>query len=186
MAGITPSQTAGPYFGILLRGRAACRQVTDDTRGMHIRLEGRVLDGADNGISDALVETWQADASGRYRHAEDCRPQPADPAFNGFGWAHTREDGAYLFETIKPGPVPGPGGSIQAPHVVVSVMGRGILTRFITRIYFEGEPANTDDPILGLVPAARRNTLIARRVADGRYVFDIVMQGPRETVFFDV
>jgi protocatechuate 3,4-dioxygenase alpha subunit len=82
--------------------------------------------------------------------------------------------------------VPAPDGRSQAPHVVVSVMGRGILTRFITRIYFEDEPANIDDPILGLVPAARRGTLIARRVAEGHYAFDIVMQGPRETVFFDV
>jgi protocatechuate 3,4-dioxygenase, alpha subunit len=186
MAGITPSQTAGPYFGILLRGRAECRQVTDATRGTRISIEGRVLDGAGNGISDALIETWQADASGRYHHPEDCRPQPADPAFNGFGWAHTREDGGYRFETIKPGRVPGPDGANQAPHVDVSIMGRGILTRFITRIYFEDESANADDPILGLVPAARRDTLIARRVADGQYVFDIVMQGPRETVFFDV
>jgi protocatechuate 3,4-dioxygenase, alpha subunit len=186
MAGITPSQTAGPYFGILLRGRAECRQVTDATRGTRISIEGRVLDGADNGISDALIETWQADANGRYRHPEDCRPQPADPAFNGFGWAHTRKDGGYRFETVKPGPVPAPDGGNQAPHVVVSVMGRGILTRFITRIYFADEPANTEDPILQLVPAARRDTLIARRVADGHYVFDIVMQGSRETVFFDV
>lgn len=186
MARITPSQTAGPYFGILLRGRAECRQVSDATRGTRISIEGRVFDGAGNGISDALIETWQADAGGRYRHPEDCRPQPTDPAFNGFGWAHTREDGGYRFETIKPGPVPAPDGRRQAPHVVVSVMGRGILTRFITRIYFEDEPANTDDPILGLVPAARRDTLIARRVADGHYAFDIVMQGPRETVFFDV
>ena len=186
MAGITPSQTAGPYFGILLRGRAQCRLVTDATRGARITLEGRVLDGAGNGISDALVETWQADADGRYRHPEDCRPQPADPAFNGFGWAHTREDGGFRFDTIKPGGVPAPDGSTQAPHVVVSIMGRGILTRFITRIYFEDETANTQDPILERVPAARRHTLLARRAGDGRYVFDIVMQGPRETVFFDV
>ena len=186
MAGITPSQTAGPYFGILLRGRAECRQVTEATRGARVVIEGRVLDGAGNGINDALIETWQADADGRYRHPEDCRPQPPDPAFNGFGWAHTRKDGGYRFETIKPGPVPAPDGGNQARHVVVSVMARGILTRFITRIYFDDEPANTEDPILGFVPAARRNTLIARRVAEGQYVFDIIMQGPRETVFFDV
>jgi protocatechuate 3,4-dioxygenase, alpha subunit len=186
MAGITPSQTAGPYFGIMLRGRAECRQVTDATRGTRIVIEGRVFDGAGKGISDALIETWQADANGRYRHPEDCRPQPADPAFNGFGWTHTREDGGYRFETIKPGVVPAPDGGNQAPHVVVSVMGRGILTRFITRIYFDDEPANSDDPILDLVPAGRRHTLIARHTGDGHYVFDIVMQGPNETVFFDV
>ena len=90
------------------------------------------------------------------------------------------------FDTIKPGPVPAPGGGNQAPHIVVSVMARGILTRFITRIYFDDERANADDPILGLVPAARRDTLVAHRSAEGRYLFDIVMQGPDETVFFDV
>jgi protocatechuate 3,4-dioxygenase alpha subunit len=186
MAGITPSQTAGPYFGILLRGRGECRQITDATRGTRIVIEGRVLDGAGGGISDALVETWQADANGRYRHPEDRRTQPPDPAFNGFGWAHTNPDGRFCFQTIKPGPVPAPDGGNQAPHVVVSVMARGILTRFITRIYFDDERANADDPILGLVPASRRDTLVAHRVADGHYVFDIVMQGSGETVFFDV
>jgi len=186
MVGITPSQTAGPYFGILLRGRAECRQVSDATRGTRIVIEGRVLDGAGNGINDALIEAWQADANGRYRHPEDCRPEPPDPAFNGFGWLHTRHDGGYRFETIKPGPVPAPGGGNQAPHIVVSVMARGILTRFITRIYFDDEPANAQDPILGMVPADRRQTLIARHAGDGRYVFNVVMQGPGETVFFDV
>jgi protocatechuate 3,4-dioxygenase, alpha subunit len=186
MAGITPSQTVGPYFGILLRGRAECRQVTAATSGARIVIEGRLFDGAGSVIPDALVETWQADANGRYRHPDDCRPQKIDPAFSGYGWAHTRDDGGYRFETIKPGRVPAPDGGNQAPHVVVSVMARGILTRFITRIYFDDEGANANDPILALVPAERRQTLIARRIEDGHYLFDIVMQGPRETVFFDV
>jgi len=186
MPGITPSQTLGPYFGILLRGRAECRQVRDGAYGTRIVLEGRVLDGAGAGINDALVETWQADANGRYQHAEDCRPGTPDPNFNGFGWAHTGPTGEFRFQTVKPGPVPSPARGTQAPHIVVSVMARGILTRFITRIYFEDEPANADDPILALVPAARRETLIARRSGDGTYVFDIVMQGSGETVFFDV
>jgi protocatechuate 3,4-dioxygenase alpha subunit len=186
MTGITPSQTVGPYFGILLRARAECRQVKDGAYGTRIVLEGRVLDGAGVGINDALIETWQADANGRYQHAEDCRPGTADPNFSGFGWAHTGKDGEFHLQTIKPGPVPAPGRGVQAPHILVSVMGRGILTRFITRIYFEDEPANSGDPILTLVPEARRHTLIARRARDGVYAFDVVMQGPHETVFFDV
>jgi protocatechuate 3,4-dioxygenase, alpha subunit len=186
MSGITPAQTVGPYFGILVRGRVECRQVTDATSGVRIIIQGRVLDGAGSVIPDALVETWQADSNGRYRHADDCRAAAADRHFNGYGWAHTREDGGYRFETIKPGRVPAPDRGEQAPHLVVSIMARGILTRFITRIYFDEEPANADDPILALVPAHRRDTLIARRVADGLYVFDIVMQGPGETVFFNV
>jgi protocatechuate 3,4-dioxygenase alpha subunit len=185
-AGITPLQTVGPYFGIMLRRRTASRQVTDATIGSRIVVEGQVLDGAGDPMPDAFVETWQADANGRYHHAEDRRPQPPDPAFNGHGWAHTREDGGFTFETIKPGRVPAPDGGDQAPHIVVSVMARGILTRFITRIYFEDEAANAEDPILALVPENRRHTLIARGTGEGRYRFDLVMQGPGETVFFDV
>lgn len=185
-AGITPLQTVGPFFGIMLRRRTESRQVTDATIGTRIVVEGKVFDGAGDPMPDALIETWQADANGRYRHAEDLRAQAADPAFNGYGWAHTREDGGFTFETIKPGRVPAPDGADQAPHIVVSVMARGILTRFITRIYFEDERANADDPILALVPEDRRHTLIARRTGEGRYLFDLLMQGAGETVFFDV
>jgi protocatechuate 3,4-dioxygenase, alpha subunit len=173
MSGITPSQTVGPYFGIMLRGRAECRQVTDATSGTRIVIEGQVFDGSGNVISDALVETWQVDP-------------PSNVHFNGYGWAHTGEDGGFRFETVKPGRVPGPDGSEQAPHILVSVMARGILTRFITRIYFEDDVSNADDPILALVPHERRHTLIARRVDEGRYLFNLVMQGAGETVFFDV
>jgi protocatechuate 3,4-dioxygenase alpha subunit len=171
--GITPSQTVGPYFGMMLRGRSECRQVTDATTGTRIVIEGQVFDGGGNVIPDALVETWQVDP-------------PSDLHFNGYGWAHTRGDGGFRFETVKPGRVPAPDGGEQAPHIVVSVMARGILTRFLTRIYFEDEASNADDPILALVPEERRDTLIARRVGDGRYLFNLVMQGAGETVFFDV
>jgi protocatechuate 3,4-dioxygenase alpha subunit len=170
----------------MVRGRAESRQVTDATAGPRIVVEGQVFDGAGATIPDAFVEIWQADANGRYRHVEDRRPQPPDPAFNGYGWAHTRKDGGFSFETIKPGRVPGPDGRDQAPHIAVSIMARGILTRFLTRMYFDDEAANAEDRILSLVPEHRRHTLIARRTGEGRYRFDLVMQGPNETVFFDV
>jgi protocatechuate 3,4-dioxygenase alpha subunit len=186
MAGITPSQTVGPFFGILIRSRSECRQLCGPTDGTRIAIEGQVLDGNGNAIPDALVETWQADARGRYPHPEAGGAEPVDTTFNGYGWAHTSGDGGFRFETIKPGRVPAPGGGDQAPHIVVSVMARGILTRFVTRIYFDDEPANAQDPILGMVPADRRHTLIARHAGDGRYVFNVVMQGAGETVFFDV
>jgi len=185
MSGITPSQTVGPYFGIMVRGRDGCRQVTDATKGKRITVQGKVFDGAGGVIPDALVETWQADANGCYQHPDDACPSP-DPMFHGYGWAHTQADGGFRFETIKPGRVPGPDGREQAPHIVVSVMARGILTRFITRIYFDDEAANAEDVILALVPENRRDTLIARGTADGQYTFNLVMQGPGETVFFDV
>ena len=173
MSGLTPSQTVGPYFDIMVRGRRECRQVTGATGGTRIVIEGQVFDGAGNVIPDALVETWQVDP-------------PSDSAFNGYGWAHTRDDGGFRFETIKPGRIPAPDGGAQAPHIAVSVMARGILTRFITRIYFEDEASNADDPVLALVPRERRDTLIARRIDEGQYRFNLVMQGAGETVFFDV
>jgi protocatechuate 3,4-dioxygenase, alpha subunit len=173
MSGLTPSQTVGPYFAIMLNGRQECRQVLDAAAGTSIVIEGQVFDGAGNAIPDALIETWQVDP-------------PSDAHFNGYGWAHTREDGGFRFLTVKPDRVSAPDGGTQAPHILVSVMARGILTRFITRIYFEDETGNADDPVLALVPANRRDTLIARCVGEQRYRFNIVMQGAGETVFFDV
>jgi len=186
MSGITPSQTVGPYFDIMLRGRAECLQVTNAATGARIVIEGQLFDGHGSVIPDALVETWQADANGCYQHPDDPRSPQADPHFNGYGWAHTRADGGYRFETVKPGRVRSPNGGEQAPHILVSVMARGILTRFITRIYFEDEPSNALDPVLALVPTERRRTLIAARADEGRYTFNLVMQGAGETVFFDV
>jgi protocatechuate 3,4-dioxygenase alpha subunit len=173
MSGLTPSQTVGPYFGIMLTGRHECRQVLDATAGTAIVIEGQVFDGEGNVIPDALVETWQVDP-------------PSDAHFNGYGWAHTRHDGGFLFETIKPGRVPAPDGRTQAPHILLSVMARGILTRFVTRIYFDDEASNADDPILALVAENRRATLIARHIGERHYRFNLVMQGTGETVFFDV
>ena len=185
MTAITGFQTVGPFFEVVLRTRAEMRMVRPDTRGERITIEGVLLDGAGAPIADGFVEIWQADADGRYAHPEDPRGADADPSFSGYGWRHTVEDGGFRFDTIKPGAVPGPGGRLQAPHIMVSVMGRGVLTRFITRLYFADEAANDRDPILALVPAARRDTLLARPAGEGRYRFDIRIQGPGETVFFD-
>ena len=135
-----------------------------------------MLDGDGKPVPDALVEIWQADASGQY-YAPGAK-------FIGFGRSATSNDGEYRFRTILPGRVPGPGNSLQAPHIAVGVMARGLLKRLVTRIYFaDGEGLDTD-PILELVPAERRATLIARKQA-GVYQFDIILQGAGETVFFD-
>ncbi len=184
---ITSFQTVGPFFEVALRTRAEMHMVQADTRGTRVTIEGVLLDGAGSPIRDGLVELWQADADGRYAHPDDPGGAEADPSFAGYGWRHTKEDGGFRFDTIKPGRVAGPDGRLQAPHIMVSVMGRGVLTRFITRLYFEDEAAANDrDPILALVPTGRRGTLIARRTGEGYYRFDIRIQGPDETVFFDV
>ncbi len=182
MSGATPFQTVGPFFrfGLVFDG---CDRPVGASEGTRIVVEGTVRDGAGAPVPDALIETWQADSSGRYHHPEDRRAGNGAP-FDGFRRTATDPDGKFSLTTVRPGPVPGPGNRQQAPHLVVGVFARGLLTRLVTRIYFEGEVANDQDPILELVPQARAATLVARRVGEGRYRFDIVLQGKDETVFF--
>lgn len=182
----TPSQTVGPFFHHALPYAAGDNLADGATEGERIAVEGRVYDGDGLPVNDALIEIWQADARGRYRHPED-DDTPRNDGFGGFGRMPTDEDGRFRFFTVKPGPVPGPNGAMQAPHINVSVFARGVLKRLATRLYFADEERNRADPILGLVPEARRPTLIARRAGDGPvYVFDIVLRGEDETVFFDI
>jgi protocatechuate 3,4-dioxygenase, alpha subunit len=189
----TPSQTVGPYLHIgLVPARFGVREVFSGTvadagmPGTHIRIEGRVLDGAGVPMPDAMLEIWQADAQGRYAHPADGRPLVSN-SFRGFGRAATDKDGGFLFATVKPGHVKGPGGKLQAPHINVGLFARGMLKRLFTRIYFADEQANASDPILALVPAERRATLFAKPdpAKAGLWRFDIHLQGPNETVFFD-
>lgn len=209
--GQTPSQTVGPFFhyglpwkgGADLVGRSdmgARPELMPEAHyvlnlsspsgtpdGEVIELTGRVLDGQGAAVPDAMIEIWQANAAGRYRSMDDARDDvPLDPHFVGFGRAATDEDGRYRFRTIMPGRVPGPGNSLQAPHLAVSIFARGLLKRLATRIYFDGAEDNDTDPILACVPADRRATLIARRDAAGVWSLDIVLQGAHETAMFDL
>jgi len=194
MAGITPSQTVGPYFHYGLTPYDydfsvvfGNNLVTPDASGERIRIEGRIIDGDGQGINDSLVEIWQADSAGRYAHPADRRALP-NASFKGFGRCDTDKDGGYSFETVKPGAVPGPNGAPQAPHIGVIVFSRGMLRHVYTRIYFSDEK-NDADPILAAVPADRRSTLIAKRAdrnGHAVYTFDIRLQGDGETVFFDI
>jgi protocatechuate 3,4-dioxygenase alpha subunit len=188
---LTPSQTIGPYHHFALPYDGGETLVHGpDVEGELITIEGRILDGKGNPFGDGLIEIWQANAGGRYDHPDDMRTEiPLSKGFDGFGRVITDKDGRYRFFTIKPGPVPGPGNTLQAPHVLMNIFARGLLDRLVTRVYFDDEPGNADDPVLGLVPDERRDTLIARRHENkGRvhYVRDIVLQGDGETVFFQV
>jgi protocatechuate 3,4-dioxygenase alpha subunit len=200
----TPSQTAGPYVHIgliphqagfdIFQNNFSNVLVSPETKGERIRIEGRIFDGMGLPARDVLVEIWQANAAGRYNHPADRQEgKPVDPSFR--GWGRTGTDfntGVYTFETIKPGPVAGRHGhKPQAPHVSVWLAARGINIGLATRMYFSDETeANAADPVLNIVdPPIRRETLIARREERGGevvYVFDIHLQGERETVFFDV
>jgi protocatechuate 3,4-dioxygenase, alpha subunit len=198
MAGQTPSQTVGPFFAYGLtpelyryayRSAVGDRLVQSGTEGERIRIEGRVLDGNDQPIPDAMIELWQANAHGRYNHPADQRVDNLlDPDFSGFARTATGTgpECLFVFDTIRPGAL----GDGQAPHLNLIVLMRGLLSHLYTRIYFSDEAeANATDPVLARVPPDRRHTLIAQRdQGPGGVVFrlDIHMQGPNETVFFDV
>lgn len=182
----TPSQTVGPYLRIAFTALAVDAIAASGATGEHLTIEGRAVDGDGKPISDAALEVWQADASGKYAHAEDATRSAAGK-FRGFGRILTDADGAFRFTTVKPGPVPGPKGAMQAPHLVVTVFMRGLLKQLLTRIYFPDDPGNAGDPILLLVPAERRATLVAKRSLQAKATLEwnLVLQGENETVFFD-
>ncbi len=185
---LTPSQTVGPYFAMRLPWPEGPYVVPAGTPGA-ITILGRLYDGAGDAIPDGMIETWQADPNGRFAHPDDPRGPVADgdKAFRAFGRAQTRHDGSFTIVTLKPGPLPFGDGRVEAPHIDVSVFSRGMLDRSVTRIYFPDEQAaNEADPVLALVPAERRGTLIAAPAGDGLLRFDVRMQGPDETVFFDL
>jgi protocatechuate 3,4-dioxygenase, alpha subunit len=195
MSGITPSQTVGPWFayGLTPLGQyewsdlATGDLITPDVVGERIRIEGIVRDGDGVPMPDAMIEIWQADGQGRLpERGNGAKP---NTSFTGFGRAPTDPKGLYWFETVKPGAIAGPEGKPQAPHILVAVFARGLLVHLYTRIYFADEAANASDPVLKLVPADRRETLIAKKESRGGktvYRFDIRLQGEGETVFFDV
>lgn len=194
--GQTPWQTVGPFFHFSLPWKGAADLVgqsdqgaqpdrlhaghdhlathTTDLRqeGMVIDVFGRVLDGAGDPVSDALLEIWHANGSGQYGNS-----------FATFGRCATDHDGRYYFTTVRPGAVTDASGTIHAPQISIGVFARGIIKRLITRVYFEDAVENSTDPVLTAVPQARRKTLLAHQV-DGGWCFDVVLQGADETVFF--
>ena len=197
----TPSQTAGPYVHIgliphqaglgIFEQNLGQSMLTPDVKGERIRIEGRILDGLADPCRDVLVEIWQANSAGRYNLPYDPQDKPIDPAFR--GWGRTGADfgtGLYAFETIKPSSVAGRHGKPMAPHVNIWCAARGMNIGLSTRMYFSDEAAaNAVDPVLNIVEASRRPTLVAQHEErDGKpvYVFDIRLQGLSETVFFDL
>jgi protocatechuate 3,4-dioxygenase alpha subunit len=184
----TASQTVGPFFNFGLTTNADLGSlVRPGVEGRRIRLAIRVIDG--DGVptpGDSMVELWQADSAGVYAYAVEADSTHAP--FSGFGRLETDREGCCTFETIKPGRVPAAEGGLQAPHINVIVFARGLLRHLHTRIYFAGEPANSEDTVLALVPEERRETLMARPSTDDpdTWRFEIVLQGVHETVFFDV
>ena len=165
MADLTPFQTAGPFLSLGLR--QGVRADGREPAAGAIAVSGRLTDGGGAGVPDGVLEFWH-------------------PAFAEVSRALTSADGSYRIVLDRPAPVEGPDGSVVVvPYLAIRILGRGILTQYLTRMYFPGDPANDSDPVLGLVPAARRATLIAARLGPDAYAFDVVLQGEHETAFFD-
>jgi protocatechuate 3,4-dioxygenase alpha subunit len=209
--GQTPSQTVGPFFHYGLPWKGGADLVGPSEMGARpdlfaeehwllnlsspsgtpagevIEIAGRVLDAEGAQVVDAMIEIWQANAYGRYHALDDDRADvPIDPHFIGFGRAAVDAEGVYRFRTILPGRVPGPGNSLQAPHIALSVFGRGVIKRLATRLYFDGAVGNDEDPVLACIPTERRGTLIAQRHGEGPWWLDLRLAGADETVFFDL
>ncbi len=194
----TPSQTAGPYVHIGMTPNyceiegvydtdLGAQMVNDKTRGERITVSGRVFDGAGALVRDAVIEIWQADSAGLYNSPSEMRGA-ADPNFTGWGRCPTRaEDGAYSFETIKPGRVPFRDGRKMAPHITFWIVARGINIGLHTRMYFPEEAeANAADPLLARIEHRDRVATMVASKDGSTYNFDIHLQGLKETVFMDI
>ena len=206
----TPSQTVGPFLSLGLTWTDGADVVPEGTPGA-VTITGVVRDGNGDPVTDAMIETWQADPDGRFDHPDDPRGAvvSAVPGFRGFGRSATDAEGRWWIRTVRPGALPAPDGgteaphgvdvcsaeaphgagvcSAEAPHIDVSVFARGLLDRVVTRIYFPDEAdANAADPVLAAVPADRRDTLVATDAGEGTLRFDIRLRGAGETVFLAV
>jgi protocatechuate 3,4-dioxygenase, alpha subunit len=182
-AGCTPSQTVGPFLSIGLAWPDGPEVVPAGTPGA-VLIRGRLTDGGGVPVPDGLIETWQADPDGRFDHPDDPRGAVARPGFRGFGRCPTDADGEFWIRTLKPGPLPGEDGLVEAPHIAVSVFARGLLDRVVTRLYFPDETAaNADDPVLRALDPADRAALVAQPADDRSLRFDIRLQGDGETPF---
>lgn len=192
------SEITGPTFGHgdidpldrdLIRNYAK----TGDPIGERIIVHGRVLDESGRPVKNTLVEIWQANAGGRYRHKKDTYLAPIDPNFGGCGRTLTDDDGYYYFRTVKPGAYPWRNwvNNWRPAHIHVSVFGTGFAQRLITQMYFEGDPLIAQCPIVNTIPdQAAIGQLIAALDMNAAipldclaYKFDIVLRGRRSTLF---
>ena len=180
----SPSQTAGPYVhigctpnfagvsGVYTTDPGSAMR-TEFTQGTPINITGTVFDGQGAPLTDALIEIWQADAEGQF----------GAPGTEFSGWGRCPADqstGTWQFDTIRPGAT-----GNEAAHITFWIVARGINVGLHTRMYFPDDPASDGDPWLGMVEPARRGTLFGEQTSDGHFRFDIHLQGPNETVFFD-
>jgi protocatechuate 3,4-dioxygenase alpha subunit len=189
--GVTASQTVGPFLSIAMRSEGQEYLVPKNSKNA-IKIHGIVYDGEGTPVPDAVIEIWQANINGKYDHPEDNSDNELIEGFSGFGRSCTNDEGQFFFVTQKPGRVNGRGNSLQAPHLAVNILARGMLKQQVTRIYFSDEvQPNAEDPVLNQIDdELGRKTLIANFNPDSElideYEFHIYLQGEKETIFFDV
>ena len=182
---LTAAQTVGPFVSIGFEKASVPDVAPAGVAGQRVVITGKIFDGDGAPVTDAVIETWQANSYGKYAHPDDAQEKLLEENFKGFGRVLADAQGGFRLTTIKPGTVAGPNGKEQAPHITVVIFMRGLLKQLMTRIYFPDEAANAGDPVLSLVPVARRATLIAAQAADGTLQWNVHLQGANETVFFD-
>ena len=182
---LTAAQTVGPFVSIGFEKAAVPDVAPAGVAGERVVITGKIFDGDGQPVTDAVIETWQANSYGKYAHPDDAQEKLLEESFRGFGRVLADAQGGFRLATIKPGTVAGPDGKVQAPHITVVIFMRGLLKHLMTRIYFPDDAANVADAVLNLVPAARRSTLVATKAADGTLQWNVHLQGPKETVFFD-
>jgi protocatechuate 3,4-dioxygenase beta subunit len=195
----TLSETTGPAFGHSIIGKLDndltlnFAQPGMSAIGERIVVQGRVLDERGQPVPNVLLEFWQANAGGRYRHKKDGYLAPLDPNFGGCGRTISADDGSFAFRTVRPGPYPWPNGpnDWRPAHIHISVFGQAFAQRLITQMYFEGDPLIPRCPIVRTIndPAAI-DTLVARLDMDASapmdsltYRFDVILRGSRSTLF---
>jgi protocatechuate 3,4-dioxygenase beta subunit len=193
----TLTEVTGPVYGHERIGPVdndLTVQHDGEPLGERIVVHGRVLDGEGRPVRNSLVEIWQANAGGRYRHDGDRHPAPLDPNFSGAGRCLTDADGRYRFVTVKPGAYPWKNhhNAWRPAHIHFSLFGRAFTQRLVTQMYFPGDPLFPYDPILGSVPEQARERLISRLDLDTTvpqwalgYRWDIVLRGRQATPLED-
>lgn len=195
------SETSGPDFSALKLGEHDNDLLLNFRHtglpvGERILVYGRVMGQYGRPVPGTLVEIWQANAGGRYRHKTDTYLAPLDPNFGGVGRTLTDRDGWYHFRTVKPGPYPWPNGpnDWRPSHIHVSVMGPALATRLVTQMYFEGDPLTAQCPIVNTIrdPAAVQSLIAPLHRHMGNpmdclaYRFDMVLRGEQRTYFENV